>query len=664
MYLFSEINFIPLILLLALWTLGGWLITARVFDLSARERGLISLAVGLTLGTWFANWLARFTPTAFAFWGAALLTVVIGVVLAWPLKRDLFPKEAFQPGQWLLFFAFVIIFTLIGRGLGIFDDYQNLPQLSSMALGDIPPHFAFDPRVLWSYHYFLLILAAQFERLAGAAPWAALDLARGLTLALALAFGGMLAQRLTGNRIVAALSVAFMFFVGGARWILLLLPARLLNAASASVTLIGSGADTAPNLTAALTNYWQIQGLGPLPFPFVYGSGLDASLVLSHAGYGASMVMLALLLVLLAGKGRGWIAQALFAILLGALALVNEVTFVFLYAGLVCAALLWVVKNRTLRLPPSLWSQLPAFVGGGLLALVQGGVFTGVVAGWVGRLTGAPTEALYKVSFAFRLPAVLSAHLGSLSLFNPVDWFVILAETGLVVLALPWALKYAFELARDEKWIEAAWLFSIVPSLLTIFVEYTGNAGPTALSRMTAHFLLVLKIYAVPLLWLWAQKRSETLKITLLGWGLAACLSGLALFSLEMAAMPNPVYGESLSALDARMYEKYWGALDPNALVFDPNPIRGTIVLGLHTISSNNYGPPSDPTFVALANDPDPSRLNAAGYRYVYLDLQYWRKYASRFEQACVRSLDKFEDTGADGKPSDLRWLVDVSGCR
>jgi hypothetical protein len=664
MYLFSEINFLPLILLLTLWALGGWLITARVFDLPARERGLVSLAVGLTLGTWFANWLARFMPTTLACWGAALLTVALGVALAWPLKRDLFPKEAFQPAQWLTFIAAVFIFTLIGRGLGIFDDYQNLPQLSSMALGDIPPHFAFDPRVLWSYHYFLLVVAAQFERLAGAAPWAALDLARGLTLALALAFGGMLAQRLTGNRIAAALSAAFMFFVGGARWILLLLPARLLNAASASVTLIGSGADTAPNLTTALSKYWQIQGLGPLPFPFVYGSGLDASLVLSHAGYGASMVMLALLLVLLAGKGRGWAAQAVLAVLLGALALINEVTFVFLYAGLVCAALFWVVKNRSLRLPPSLWSQLPAFVGGGLLAMVQGGVFTGVLMGWVGRLTGAPADALYKVSFVFQLPAVLSAHLGSLSLFNPVDWPVILAETGLVVLVLPWALKYAFELARDEKWIEAAWLFSIVPSLLTVFVEYTGNAGPTALSRMTAHFLLVLKIYAVPLLWLWAQKRSETLKITMLGWGLAACLSGLALFSLEMAAMPNPVYAESLSALDARMYAKHWGALDPNALVFDPNPIRGTIVLGLHTISSNNYGPPSDPTFVALANDPDPHRLNAAGYRYVYLDLQYWRKYAPRFEQACVRSLDKFVETGADGKPSDLRWLVDVGGCR
>src|SRR5205807_1675047 len=125
-----------------------------------------------------------------------------------------FPKEAFQPGQWFLFFVFVFVFTLIGRGLSIFDDYQNLPQVSSMALGDIPPHFAFDPRVVWSYHYFLLLVAAQFTRLAGAGPWAALDLARGLTLALALALAGMLAYRLTRSRVAAGLSVAFLFFVG------------------------------------------------------------------------------------------------------------------------------------------------------------------------------------------------------------------------------------------------------------------------------------------------------------------------------------------------------------------------------------------------------------------------------------------------------------------
>jgi hypothetical protein len=405
---------------------------------------------------------------------------------------------------------------------------------------------------------------------------------------------------------------------------------------------------------------------------------------MSHAGYGSSMVMLILLLVLLAssqissgtstpekregGRGYRWAAQVVMVVLLAALALANEVTFTFLCLGMVFAVLIWGIKNRSLRLPASLWNWAPAFIIGGLLAIAQGGVFTGVIVGAIGRLTGSKADALYQVSFVLNLPAVLSAHLGTLSLLNPIQWFVILGETGLVVFALPWAIKYGFQLVGDEKWLEAAWALSIIPSLLTVFLEYTGNAGPTALSRMTAHFLLVLKIYAVPLLWLWACERSEKVKTALLGWGLAACLSGLALFSLQIAAMPNPVSAEFLSNLDAKMYAKHWGTLDTSALVFDTSVIRATTVLGLHTLSATNngapYGPPTDPTFVALAVDPDPYRFNAAGFRYIYFDLQYWRKYGTRFESPCVTTIDEMQETAADGKVSDLRRLVDVGNCK
>jgi len=476
------------------------------------------------------------------------------------------------------------------------------------------------------------------------------------------------------------LASAFLLFVGGARWLLLLLPARILNLLSSSVTLIGSGADTGPNLTIALAKYWDIQGLGPLPFPFMFGSGLDPSLTMAFAGYGASMVMLALMLVLLVGsieKGqthphsgtgglplRYWLQQALLAILLAALALANEVTFAFIYAGLVLAVLFWVIRNRSLRLPKSLWDLAPAILGGGILALVEGGIFTGAAAGFWGKLTGSAIESHYVVSFGLRAPTVLSAHLGDLSLLNPLQWLAILAETGLVILALPWGVRFGLAQIRDEKWLEAAWIFSMLPSLLTVFLVYTGNAGPTALSRLTAHFLTVLKIYAVPLLWIWVKERSETLKMALSGWGLAACLSGIALSSLQIAAMPQPQTAEFLTNLDAQMYAQFWGKLPTDALVFDTTVTRGTTVLGLHTISSDNYGPPTDPTWLALEANPDPYRFNSAGFRYLYLDIQFWRKYAGRFNQPCVQTLGEVQQTAADGKLLDLRRLVDVSKCQ
>ncbi|NCT19631.1 MAG: hypothetical protein CO094_08205 [Anaerolineae bacterium CG_4_9_14_3_um_filter_57_17] len=665
MYLFSEFSLPLFLLLLTLWTLGGWGLLAR-FDLSPRERLFLGLGLGLTLATLLANFLGRFLPTSAAFWLSAVLPALIFLFPRKNLAASLPENLNFSTfSALLLFFLLVFLSTLTGRGLGIFDDYQNLPQVSSLALGDLPPHFAFSPALLWSYHYFLPLVAAQFTRLTNAAPWVAMDLARGLTLALTLIYAAFLAHRITGSKIAAALAAAFLYLAGGARWILLLLPAAWLDRVSAAVTLIGSGAASGESLEAALYQPWKIQGQPPLPFPFLYGSGLDPSLVLSHAGYGVSALMLIFLILLLAGRGRGWQEMPVLMILLAALALANEVTFALFYAGLLFAAFFWMIARRSWRLPASLWRWLPALMGGGLLALIQGGVLTGAALNLWGRLTGAPAaEALYKVTFALRLPTVLSAHLGALPLFDPAAWFAILAETGLTIFALPWALRHAWRLAQEERWLEAAWLASIVPSLLTVFLEYTGNAGPTALSRITAHFLLVLKLYAVPLLWLWLKNRHEEAQIVALVWGAAACLSGIALFGAQLTAAPHPIYAEFLTSLDAQMYQKHWGALAVDAWVFDPNPPRGTTTLGLHTLSGTNYGPPDDPTFLALEAAPLPAAFAAAGYRYLYLDEEFWQKYAESLNAPCVQTLDDLQTFSKQGKLIQRRVLLDVGGCR
>ncbi|GAB4483810.1 MAG: hypothetical protein OHK0031_07460 [Anaerolineales bacterium] len=702
MYLFSELSFFPFFILLILWTLGGWGLLSG-FRLTPRERLFLGLGLGLTAATLLANFLGRFLPISAAFWLAAWLPALFSLA---PLVKSAFtsPKKlnfslsslssslsllfssslhllfssslpllvssspsllfsSFLP--LLLFSSLAFLFTLMGRGLGIFDDYQNLPQISSLALGDLPPHFAFSPGLLWSYHYFLPLVAAQFTRLTNAAPWVALDVARGLTLALTLVYAAFLAYRLTASKIAAALSAAFLYLAGGARWILLLLPAAWLDRVSAAVTLIGSGAGSGDSLEAALYQPWKIQGQPPLPFPFLYGSGLDPSLVLSHAGYGVSALMLILLILLLSGRGAGWHESSLLTILLAALALANEVTFALLYAGLTAAAIFWMISRRSWRLPPSLWRLAPALMGGGLLALIQGGVLTGAALNLWARLNGAPAaEALYQVSFLLRAPTLLSAHLGSLSLLNPADWFAILAETGLTIFALPWVLRHALRLARAERWLEAAWLASIMPSLLTVFLEYTGNAGPTALSRISAHFLLVLKLYAVPLLWLWLKNRREEWKIAALGWAFAACLSGIALFGAQLSAAPNPLYAEFLTSLDAQMYQNHWGKLQPGAWVFDPNPPRATTALGLQTLSGSNYGPADNPVFLALMAAPSPAAFAAAGYRYLYLDEDFWQKYAESLNAPCVQTLDDRQIFNSRGKILQRRVLLDVSVCR
>ncbi len=669
MYLFSELNLLPLLLLLAIWTLGGWLMTARVIGLPAHERGLVSLGLGLLIGTWLANWLARFLPVTIAFWSAALLTVVLGAALAWPFKTNPAEPEQIKSrppyGQWLLFLAFVIMFTLIGRGFGFFDDHQNLPPVSIMATGDIPPHFAYNPSLNFGYHYFLLLVASQFVRVAGAGPWTALDLARGLTLALTLAYGGFLALRLTKSRTAQAFSMVFMAFAGGARWLFLLLPLALQKQLSSSMQLIGSGADTGPNLITAIYKYWKIEGLGPLPFPFLYGSGLDPSFSMFHNGWGTSAISIVLLLILLAGVRKDWRANIPVVILLASTALANEVTFAFLYLGLAFAALAWIVQKRSLRLPRSLWVWVGLMFIGGVLALIQGGMFTEIARGWVTKQAAGGGSTYFKVGFALSLPTVLSAHLGYLSLLNPLQWVAILGETGLAVFALPWVLKQLPGLSRDENWLEAAWVGSVIVSLLMVFVEYTGNAGPTAASRMQAHFLSVVKIYAVPLLWMWAAQHGEKVKTALLAWGLAAIFSGISLFSLQMAAMPNPVYAIFLDPLDAQMFTRHWDRLLPGTMVYDPVYPRSATIFGRPIRSSKTMGE-TLPEWNSLLENPDPYRLKAAGYDYLYVDLKYLNKYTGVVQlesQSCVHLIDLLEDKNG-AKVVDARYLFQVTDCK
>ena len=239
MYLFSELQIAPLLLLCLLWGIGGWLVTLRWFDLEAHERALIGFGSGLVLANWSANFLARFLSLPVAFWTSALLLFALGIFDARPLDRMVFPGDPKTYWHvWLAFLPTALVLTWIGRGLGMLDDFQNLPTVSLMATGDIPPHLPGNPGLRYGYHYFLILLGVQFIRVAAAAPWTALDLARGLTLTLSIFLVGLLAWRLTRNRAVAVISALFYALASGARWLLLLLPGTLLNRISAAVTLI------------------------------------------------------------------------------------------------------------------------------------------------------------------------------------------------------------------------------------------------------------------------------------------------------------------------------------------------------------------------------------------------------------------------------------------
>ena len=651
MYLLDELNFLSLLILLVLWWISGDLILQKFFTSNSSERAVLAIGFGLVLNIFSANLLGRFITTDVLFWGIALGWVIIALLFHGKSFKNLKYPDRSSVFSIVLFGILAILFTLIGRGFGFFDDHQNLPPLSMMAAGDIPPHFAFDPTLMFGYHYFLLLFGAAITKTTGAAPWTALDLARGITLSLTLIYGGILAYRLTHSRIAQFFSALVIAFAGGVRWILLFLPASWLNQISSSVILIGSGEDSGPNLKTALFKSWKIEGTGEIDLPFVYGSGLDPSFSMFHNGWGTSAILLVLLLLLLTGnKKPTWRTMPFLAITLASLALANEVTYVFLYLGFIGALLLKMVRAKSIK--KTLFDQelvvyFTAFFIAGLFALLQGGMLTEIFLGLFTTPDPANKETYFRVGFSLVPPAFLSAHLGSLSLLNPKHWFPILGEVGLIILALPFVVKHIFSTLDTDDWFTSAWIISLFASLAMIFFEYTGNAGPTAISRMQAHFLSVIKLLAVPLIWNWAKSKSENLQVAVLGLGMAAIFSGVAIFGAQITAMPRPVNAIFLEDVDTTMFYRHWNTLDRNSLVFDPVYPRGVTILGIPTRSSITMGE-NLPEWRALKASPDPYDLFSAGFGYVYTDLNYYQDKKSLLNSDCVLILDKISREGSN----------------
>lgn len=666
MYLFSELQIIPLIFLFLLWGIGGWLLTIRWFDLESYERGFVGFGLGLVIANWAGNFLARILPMQFAFWGAGLFTLALGVISAFPLNREFIVghfKSNWQ--KWILFIAATLLFTLIGRGLGMLDEYQNLPTVSIMATGDIPPHVPGSPDVRYGYHYFLILLGVQFMRVAHAAPWTALDLARGLTFALAIALTALFTFRLTRNKNISYISALFFAFAGGTRWLLLLLPVSLLKNISSALTLIGSGQDTAANLFDALALPWRVEGSGPIPFPFAFANGVDSPAIMAHNGYGVSAGLIMLLLILLAGRQKTWKAGIPLTILLASLALANEVNFGLLYMGILMTAALWAIQNKTIRPAPSMWGWIVVIILAGIVTALQGGLITEVLRGRLQPSTNT-ADSYFKVGFSIVSPVLISSHLGKLSLFNPLQLLAALFEIGPIVLALPFILRWGYKSLREEKWMQAALAASTLPSLLSLFIEYSGNAGITATTRLLSNLFFMCKILAVPLLWLWLQNQAEWKHRVVYGIGAIAMLGGVVLFSIELIAIPRPVYTEFITDMDAQFHQEYWDRLSPlSGWVFDPDSSRASTLFGRQAHSIINWGV-NTPEYKAFIETPDPYALNAAGYTHVYAEKSYWRDHAPQLDQACVKVIRTIEGASLSHGAfvPDFRQLADISECK
>jgi hypothetical protein len=628
-----------------LWIMGGLLIIANLFVTTENETFFLGAATGLVLENWLANLLSQIINPLIGFWLAPGLVLLAGVLLEYKLKyfRKLQIKNIFITTSTFWFIAALVLFSLIGRGLPIFDDFQNLPTVSRLAAGDIAPHFPLNPEIRFGYHYFLSLVAAQITRIGGLFPAAALDVTRAFFMVATVFLGGKFILRMTQSRIAEMLGMIFLLFSSGIRWLLLLVPPVIQNILNSQIHLIGTGADTGNSLFEAIYKPWMIEA-GPIPFPFTFASGINPPLILSLGGIGASAVMIIMLILMTFQSRRRWYSLIVIGIFVAALALADEVWFVLFGAGLVLCGLSLFWKKDTLWRMEVLSLALPAFAGA-LVALFQGGMITEKFISILNVQTASNSYFDTTVKFIFP-PALVSGHLGILYVNNIYQLFIGLVEIGPIILIAPSIIVFMIAGFRSNKITQVILGGSALISLLTVFLLYQGSGGVSGTTRLLESFLFTCTLIAVPYLWSIAQKGNTILKTMIIAVYGASIISGVVIFAISLAGISRPTNGELTDAMDLQIFNETWNKLPENSLVFDALPERAVTIFGRATKSSPNWFNDS-PEWLTLRQDPSPSKLRGAGFDYAYFDLQDWEKLSpatkAEYKSDCAVLLKKIQ---------------------
>jgi hypothetical protein len=627
------------------WLIGGMLIVANLFIINENETLYLGVATGLVLENWLANILGRVINPIIGFQLASVLLLLTGIVLELKLKhfRELQCRKVFLTTSSFWFIFTLVLFTLIGRGLPIFDDFQNLPTISRLAAGDIPPHFPLNPEIRFGYHYFLLLVAAQIVRISGLFPATALDIARSIFMVTTVFIGGKYILRMTQSRIAEMLGMIFLLFSSGARWMLLTIPPGFQNILNAQIHLRGTGLDTGKNLFEAINKPWVIAA-GPIPFPFAFASGINPPLILALGGIGASAVMIILLILMIFQSRRGWYSLIVIAIYIAALALADEVWFILFGAGVIISGLSIFINKRALWRIEVKSLAFPVFTGA-VIALIQGGMLTEKFLSILNphSVSNSYYDTTIKLIFP---PALVSGHLGILNINNIYQLFVGLLEIGPVLLIAPFITLFIVTGFRRGIIMQVVLGGSALMSLLTIFLIYLGSGGVSGTTRLLESFLFTCTLIAVPSMWFIAKKCSMFVKTMIVIIYATSILSGVVIFSISLAGISQPTNGEFIGAIDLQMFKENWNKFPENSLVYDAYPERAVTIFGRATKSSLSWFKDS-PEWLALKQDPSPVKLNKAGFDYVYFDLQDWEKLShsseAEYKNGCAVLLKKIQ---------------------
>ncbi|PWH18814.1 MAG: hypothetical protein DDG59_05000 [Anaerolineae bacterium] len=655
----ALLGFIPLALL---WSLGGYLSVRSVFCVSARE----SLVSGIGLGSVLVIVLTNLASHWLSLQWSYLLATLFVIGIAGVGVRFANPRQAiFESWQQSLppFFVFLFLFVLflkINQGLAIFDENYNLPIISRMAAGDVPPHFPFDPNRPLAYHYGFHLMAALFVNFAQLAPWSAFDVVRALSHALMLVLAALWLYRQTQSLWASVLGAGLIYLAGSTQWLLVFLPLPWLERINQSITLTNTALESGSTLYEVLLSQWKIDGLGPISYPFAFVNALFKPQTLALTSNGSFVGLALCLFLLLEASENQFLRNLLLGLCLGCVALTAEYLFGMVALGSLMVVMVDSIRNRSLRflsMAAQIW--LPAI----LLALTSGGVLTVLFQRTLAGVFGqASLESCSALQFAWTWPPSLSTlYFGKLSFFHLPTLLFILILIGPLLAVFPLSTKRLRSHTAPPGFLEKSILFGAWLSFVTsLFIGIADSVG--GITRLFDTALFSLLILSVPSLYSLWKRQHYPIQLLLVIWAVVLSMSGIVTFGVNLVAIARPVTTYYIQGLDLMFYQKYWNRLKPNAQVFDPNPARAMVVFGRPSgVTAADYGRWL-PEWEEMVARPDPYQLAAAGYTHAYIARGYWSKLdkgiTALWQQACVKLVE--ERTFR----MDYRRLYDITACR
>jgi hypothetical protein len=384
--------------------------------------------------------------------------------------------------------------------------------------------------------------------------------------------------------------------------------------------------------------------------------------LLPMASIGAISRMSIMLLLLLALRRWRPFTGLIYSLLLASLALVVEHIFVIAWAGILIALLALAIFRRSFSgLSQWGWVLLPS----ALLALTMGGVVSESASRWLAPLLGGASQAgvgLAAISLNWP-PAFLSAHLGALSITDPNQVALALAEMGPVLLLAPLAAWLTGRYIRSRKLVMAGLsIMAVVAFVFPLFFRLAERGRD--LSRLTDASLFIWLVLAIPYLWNLAQYGNKYVHFLVWASFGIVSLSGVALLPPQFVAIARPQPSYFVQEPDVLMSRSYWNKLDEGAQILDISyPYRPPTLFGRSAGRSfiSVYVPM--PVFRTLRENPDPFQVAKAGYTHFYIDRDTWRSLSTELRQAlqepCVKLVA--EKKTALG---DFRRLYDLRACQ